>query len=678
VPSLGNISPASQRSIRTRLLLLALVPLGVVLPLTMAALAYWGGNYLDRLLVTKIQSDLAVAHGYFERVSDGVGRSVASLAASERLASTLRNARSRPEIAVAELLDSTQLEHKLDFLQFFDVDRARNEVPVGNSADDARPWSVIAAALAGAATTETEVFSAPQLFTISPELASRAHTPIVDTPNARPDRREAEVRGLVIHSAAPVRDGAGKLIGVLTGGVLLNKNLDFIDTLNAIVYPAGSLPFGSAGTATLFLDDVRVATNVRLFGDTRAIGTRVSQAVYDTVLGAGQTWLDRAFVVSDWYVSAYEPLLNGRQQRIGMLYVGFLEGPFSEARRQAFAAVITLFGLAMVIAGVFAVLWARRVFKPIERMHATMHAIENGHVDARVGTVASQDELGIVAAHFDRMLDRLQAQATSLKRWGESLDAKVAERTAALEQAVTDLKAAQSQLVMNEKLAAIGQLTAGIAHEINNPIAVIQGNLDVLRDLLGPQAEPVAPEIKLIHEQVQRIRLIVAKLLQFARPQDYVGYLEPTSPAQLIQDSLLLVRHLLKTGNIAIEQQVDSARQIICNKNELQQVVINLLVNAIQAMPEGGVLRIAVDDWDEADMPVGIQLYVEDSGPGISQADLEHLFEPFFTAKKPGGNGLGLWVSKSLVERYGGQLTASSPPGAGARFTVWLRCEPLG
>jgi signal transduction histidine kinase len=395
------------------------------------------------------------------------------------------------------------------------------------------------------------------------------------------------------------------------------------------------------------------------------------------VLGAGQTWLDRAFVVSDWYVSGYQPLLDSRQQRIGMLYVGFLEGPFVEARQQAFAVVIALFALAMLAAGIFAVIWARRIFRPIERMHATMHAIEHGDAEARVGDVRSQDELGVVVAHFDRLLDRLQAQATSLKRWGESLDAKVAERTTALEQAVTDLKAAQSQLVMNEKLAAIGQLTAGVAHEINNPIAVIQGNLDVLRDMLGPQAEPVAPEIRLIHEQVQRIRLIVAKLLQFARPQDYVGYLEPTDPAQLIQDSLLLVRHLLKTGNIAVEQHVESTRQITCNKNELQQVVINLLVNAIQAMPGGGVLKIAVEDWDEADMPLGIRLIVDDSGPGISSADFDRLFKPFFTAKKPGGNGLGLWVSKNLIERYGGRLTACSLPGEGATFTVWLRCEPL-
>ena len=663
--------PSARRSLRTRLLLLALLPLGVVLPLLVAVLAWWGGDYFDRLLVTKVRSDLAVAHGYFDRVSDGVGRSLAALAESERLARTLRLSPSARDRAISELLLSIRGEQRLDFLHLVTVDRENREKP---------PRPAIASALAGSPLTSTELFSPEELAALSPELAQRAQTPLIATANARPDNRASENRGLVIHGAAPVRDSAGRVIGVLEGGVLLNKNLDFIDRLNAIVYPEGALPFDSAGTATLFLGDVRVATNVRLFAGERAIGTRVSNAVHGAVLGDGKTWLDRAFVVRDWYVSAYEPLVSGSGERIGMLYVGFLEGPFSSARRQVFAGIALLFGVVMLVAGTLAALWARRVFRPVERMHAAMHAIERGDAHARVGPLdacGNGDELGIVAAHFDRLLDQLQAQTDSLKRWGDSLDGKVAERTAELEQAVTNLKAAQSQLVKNEKLAAIGQLTAGVAHEINNPIAVIQGNLEVLRALLGPQAEPVEPEIKLIHEQVHRIRLIVTKLLQFARPQDYAGYLEPVNAPQLVQDSLLLVRHLLKQGHIAIEQQLDSGRQILCNKSEVQQVIINLLVNAIEAMPDGGLLKLAAEDWDEADMPVGLRLSVSDSGPGIPAKDLERLFQPFFTAKKPGGNGLGLWVSKTLIERYGGRLTAASPPGQGACFTVWLRCEPI-
>ena len=119
MPGLGDLIPPSRRSIRTRLLLLALIPLGIVLPLTMAALAYWGGDYFDRLLSTKVRSDLAVASGYFERVSESVGRSVSSLADSARLARTLRDTPEASELAVAELLDTIKLEQKLDFLLFF-------------------------------------------------------------------------------------------------------------------------------------------------------------------------------------------------------------------------------------------------------------------------------------------------------------------------------------------------------------------------------------------------------------------------------------------------------------------------------------------------------------------------------------------------------------------------------
>jgi len=106
-------------------------------------------------------------------------------------------------------------------------------------------------------------------------------------------------------------------------------------------------------------------------------------------------------------------------------------------------------------------------------------------------------------------------------------------------------------------------------------------------------------------------------------------------------------------------------------------VLINLMVNAIQAMPEGGVLTLLVEDWDEADMPVGLRIVVADSGPGISDEDRRRLFQPFFTAHKADGTGLGLWVSQSLVERYGGRISVHSVPGRGTQFAVSLRFEPL-
>lgn len=136
--------------------------------------------------------------------------------------------------------------------------------------------------------------------------------------------------------------------------------------------------------------------------------------------------------------------------------------------------------------------------------------------------------------------------------------------------------------------------------------------------------------------------------------------------------------HLLRRTAIAVTQHMDSQRRVVSNKGELQQVLINLLVNAIQAMPDGGVLAIASEDWDEAGMPVGICLSVSDTGAGIPPEHLNKLFQPFFTSDKIGGNGLGLWVSQSIVERYGGYLSAENRAEGGSRFSIWLRLEPLG
>jgi len=683
VGSLGIFTGIAARfrgSLRFKLLALALGPLLVAVPILIGILAGWGAVYYDRLLITKVQSDLAVAHGYFDQVREGVGRRVETLAGSERLARALRE---RPgPAALSELLREMQQQLKIDFLILLDSNgrvRAATGGPAIGSTYSG--WEVVRRALSGHAETEVDILDAVQLAVIDPALTEKARTPLIATRNAQATQRNEETRGMVMQAAAPIasvtREG-GAGAGVLVGGLLLNKNLEFVDRINDIVYPEGALPLGSLGTATLFLDDVRIATNVRLFENVRAIGTRVSAEVRNTVLEQGRTWLDRAFVVNDWYVSAYEPVVDSRGKRVGMLYVGFLEGPFQHARQLTLAAVALLFVLTVAIAAFVSLRLARHVSRPVERMHGTMSAIESGQTEARVGThlpdLAGADELAELAAHFDRLLDRLEAQTDALQRWGSELDGKVAERTQELATANQTLRSAQQRLVMSEKLAAIGQLAAGVAHEINNPVAVIQGNLDVLRETLGEAAEPAMPEIRLIQDQVFRIRLIVTKLLQFARPAEYAGYLEPVALDQVVQDSLVLVAHQMKKTNVAVVQELHATRPVSVNRNELQQVLINLMVNALQAMPEGGTLRLASGDREEGGIRGGY-VAVGDSGPGITPEDRERLFDPFFTTKTSDGTGLGLWVSLGLVQRYGGRIDVECPSSGGSVFTVWLPNE---
>lgn len=670
---IAGLAARFRRSLRFKLLALALGPLLVAVPVLIAILVGWGAVYYDRLLITKVQSDLAVARGYFDQVRDGVGRRVETLAGSERLARALRE---RPgPAALAELLREARGQQGVDFLILLDGAgrvRAASGGPAPGSGHAG--WGVVRAALGGRAGTEIDILDDTQLAAIDPALRERARTPLVATRNARATRRNEETRGMLIQSAAPLAtDG-----GVLVGGLLLNKNLDFVDRINEIVYPEGSLPLGSLGTATLFLDDVRIATNVRLFEDVRAIGTRVSAEVRHTVLDLGRTWLDRAFVVNDWYVSAYEPVTDSTGRRVGMLYVGFLEGPFQQARWLTLVAVGLLFALAVAAAAFVSLRLARHVSQPVERMHDTMSAIESGRNAARVGALpadpAEADELAELAAHFDRLLDRLAEQTEALQRWGAELDLKVAERTRELAAANETLRSAQQRLVMSEKLAAIGQLAAGVAHEVNNPVAVIQGNLDVLRETLGEAAAPAMAEIHLIQDQVFRIRLIVTKLLQFARPAEFAGYLEAVHLEQVVQDSLVLVAHQMKKANVVVAQDMRATRPVSINRNELQQVLINLMVNALQAMPEGGTLHLSCGDREENGTACG-WVAVADSGPGISPADRERLFDPFFTTKTADGTGLGLWVSLGLVQRYGGRITVDCPPAGGSVFSVWLPNE---
>ncbi len=655
-------------SIRNKLLLMVLLPLLVVLPALGLILLLWSNEAMDRLLITKVRSDLAVAQGYFERVLAEVGASTRGVAESAALQAALADGQ---QAELITLLQRLRAREHLDFVNLRGPDGLLRMTDSGPAATVDRQSPAFQSSIRSLDKsgdhTSVELLQPDQVALLAPALLARVPVTLVNTRNAAPTQRLREERALVLLSTQAVRDAQGRTIGHVQAGILLNRNLDFIDHINEIVYPEGALPFGSRGTATLFIDDVRISTNVRLFGsdgEKRAIGTRVSQTVRDSVLGDGRTWLDQAFVVNDWYVSAYQPLANGSGQRIGMLYVGFLQAPFTRIKVAGLAGIGLLFFGVMVVAAVVSLRWARSIFRPLEQMEATMQRVEAGALDARVGSVASGDEIGRLAGHLDRLLGVIDGNTQELKRWNAELDAKVAERTRALADA-------QAHLVRNEKLAAVGQLTASVAHEINNPIAVIQGNLDLLRELLGPAAAPAAAELKLVDEQIERMRLIVTQLLQFARPTEFAGYVDSLQPAAVITDSLVLVGHLLARTRIEVQHRSFSNRSVAINRQELQQVLINLMVNAIHAMPEGGALSLTVrDDGDE------VLVDVADTGPGLAPELLAQLFQPFVTRKKD-GTGLGLWISRSLVERYGGDIAAAnrSDGTRGAVFTVRLKAE---
>jgi two-component system NtrC family sensor kinase len=622
------------------MLLIALLPLLIVLPLLLATAAKNWTRRFDEVLIAKVHSELTIAHQHLAGLMQSRGAAIEALAGSSAFQAV--------PIAQRNLfLDESRKKLGFDFLFF-------TATPDG--------WPVVQAAFMGETRSAIDVFNAVDLAAIDPELAQRSRISLVPTKAAVPSSRAVENRGMVVHSAAPAPGGA------LVGGVLLNRNLGFIDEMNDLVYPTGSLSGGGGGTATLFLDDVRISTNVRLFEDVRALGTRVLAAVRGRVLDEGRIWLDRAFVVNDWYVSAYEPIADSFGRRVGMLYVGFLEADFADAKRRtlyhiAFTFLIVALVLTPILLG-----WTCGIFKPLERIDGVIRAVERGDLGARVNLDAPEDEISRVATHLDMLLNQLQDREKRLRDWADVLEIRVAARTADLEAANRQLDMTTQQLIVSEKLAAIGEITAGVAHEINNPLAVIQGNLDVVRDDLGERATSLRTEFTLIQDQIQAIHILVSKLLRFARPEEYAEAGPGHTPDELIRETLPLVQHLMSGAKIEVVLDLQAGGAVSMNQTELQQVLVNLMVNAIQAMPKGGTLSLRT--WLTGTDSLTID--VVDTGLGMDPSVLARIFDPFFTTKRALGTGLGLSISRTLITRAGGEISASSTKGEGSRFVIVL------
>lgn len=640
------------QSVRVRLLVIALLPMLVLMPLLLGITTWRWSDKIDGLLISKVTGDLTIADQYLARLIATSGEQLDAVAQSLRFRNALTAG------STADFLVQEQARLGLDFLYLAG--------PGGRDGFAPADWPVLNSAQAGQWHSAVDVLDAAQLDALAPGLAARAAIPLVATEAAVLTTRSTETRGMIIHSAAPVTLPDGQR-AVLAGGRLLNRNLGFIDTINALVYREQSLPEGSQGTATLFLEDVRISTNVRLFENVRALGTRVSAEVRGQVLGRGETWLDRAFVVNDWYISAYEPILDSRGDRAGMLYVGFLETPFRQAKRSSVLALGGAFLLITALSVPIFLRWAGRIFRPLEAMTQTIARVEQGDLAARNRPQDAGGEIARVAAHLDGLLDQVQERDRQLRHWGESLEAKVEERTADLREANRRLERTTERLIVSEKLAAVGEITASVAHEINNPVAVIQGNLDLARSVLAEHAAPVEEEFRLIDDQVYRIGVIVSKLLQFARPEEYSGAAGLISPAEVLSDCLVLTRHQIEAAGVTAETRLDSAGAVRMSRTELQQVLVNLILNAAQAMPGGGRLTLTAEDT-----PDGVLLCAEDTGTGIPPELQTRIFDPFFTTKQAQGTGLGLSISHQLVSRAGGRITVQSAPGLGSRFEIFL------
>ncbi|MCE7660688.1 sensor histidine kinase [Vibrio fluvialis] len=644
--------------VRYRLLILTSVPIGFTLIALIAISIYWSIHYTWESALVDVSERLGVAHNSMTLLQQKQASYVKAFGDSYEFRTRIMHAGEEPDLN--QWVNQQKQRYDLDFLTFERVDTLEQKF---RYLDLTKRESFF------------DVLSQSELAQLDPQLAKRAE---IERVNA--DR--TETRGLVSRTVIPVLNQYNDIIGFLDGGLLLNNSSTLVDQIRDLIYPTKQDNLRPIGTLTIFLDNLRVSTNVPLNSDERAgraIGTRVSNEVRDAVLNQGKEWVDKAYVYDAWYITAYQPIRDQYDNVVGMLYTGYLLWPFVKTYLTNIVEIGVATLLLLLASGVFVYRGSRDLFRPIERIHRVVKLVQLGK-NQRIGAIGLDErhELAQLAKQFDNMLDLLQQRNEEIQRAAHDLEEKILDRTASLQEKTEQLEhhiqllnQTRDKLIVHEKLAALGELTAGIAHEINNPTAVILGNTELIRFELGNDAKRVEEEIDAIMLQIDRIRNITRSLLQYSRHggvQDEITW-QHINP--IIDESITLVKTGSKKRDVEFVTDLHAQSSVEVNRHQLLQILVNLQMNAIHAMNGKGKLAIRSEDWCEHGEVLGAIVHIEDEGCGIKPEHLKRVFDPFYTTKRE-GTGLGLSVSQSLLSQTGGEIRVQSEVGKGSTFSVYL------
>lgn len=307
---------------------------------------------------------------------------------------------------------------------------------------------------------------------------------------------------------------------------------------------------------------------------------------------------------------------------------------------------LVLVGLVLVlVAAIFGVFASRRITRPLERLSSAVRKIAKGDFDVNVA-IKSSDEIGELSTSFNNMAGELKERESSLKK-------------------------AQHALVQSEKMAALGTLSAGLAHEVKNPLSAVLGYAQLSKRKLG-QPEALLKHLDTIETETRRCNEIIGNLMQFSRQEK--GEHSRISVNTVVEKSIAIVDHQLSLKNVRIESNLaDNIPDVSGNANQLQQVLMNLMINAQQAIgEEGGMVDLATFVNGDS-----VLITVSDTGPGVEADVAEKIFEPFYTTKAAGqGTGLGLSVTYGIIQDHRGKISVERAESGGAKFVITLPLEP--
>ncbi len=463
-----------------------------------------------------------------------------------------------------------------------------------------------------------------------------------------------EPRGMMAGAAVPVVEN-GTLLGVIEMGGLLNGATEKVDRIRDAVFENEYYQGKPVGTATIFMGDMRITTNVLDKQGRRAVGTRVSKEVADRVLGEGLSWTGRAFVVDTWYLSQYDPIRDPDGQIIGMLYVGELEKKYLDLRTRAVISNLSVILLGLILAYLLWFFLIRGIVKPIRQLSVATRLISEGDLSQRV-PVDRADEIGDLAASFNHMAEQLQKQRQEIET-----------RNRELEQLSAELRATNENYI---------DMLGFVTHELKNPLASAVMSLYTVKDgYLGEITPAQKKSLEAVAKSLDHFQAMIKDYLDLSRLEkgEFVVRKRPVAlNRDVVQPIATALEREMQERRMAFDNHIPDDLTVSADPSMLRIVYDNLMANALKYGREGGT--IALDAAESADR---ITLSITNDSEGIPPEKMPLLFKKFsrldgpeYAGKK--GTGLGLYICKEIITKHGGEIWVESKAGQWVRFSFTL------
>lgn len=486
-------------------------------------------------------------------------------------------------------------------------------------------------------------------------LLEQAFMAFEPTPKAKPRAKTSEDSGMALVAAAPVTNEKGTVVGAIYAGVLLNRNHALVDKVRSVVFEDKMYEGRHLGTMTIFQWDTRIATNVTLPNGNKAIGTRVSADVYDKVLENNLNWYDRAFVVRDWYLSAYDPIHDIEGKVIGILYVGVLAKKYDDLKWELWR----LYGFLSVAAGIIVLavglIFSQRLSGSMSRLADAAGKVAAGNLSLNVEEPSSNDEIRDLTRAFNIMTGSLRDRDERLR----AANAELEHMNASL------------QKLNRNYMDMIGF----VSHELKNTLGVIYTSARALNlgfagtlteqqaTLVGGITNSIDTAVKMTRDYLDLARIEKGELMIKAQLLDFAE--------QVAEPVIKDIHPFISSRGMRLENNLPEHLKVSGDKELLRIVCKNFIDNAVKYGREGGAIRLGCMKSGE-----NYAFEIWNEGDGLAPDKLAQLFGKFVRLHRDKdmtrSTGLGLFITKDIIEKHGGSVRAESREGEWISFTFTL------